>query len=291
MESQGVCLIAVGKPCFGIYAYNFAVSLKFADPAVRIALFHEPKTLRYLSDTDCQVFDHLIPLTPEHRCWHLGQINPIGFKLRLFLFTPFQKTIYIDADSLWTSPRPVSSYFDQEMREIDWACLYKGRSLTLDENAQDWLIDHGTADRLFQLFAIPAQRRMHECHTQWLYSSGSARAVSFFRSASDLYEYCQSCMDFGGSRYRGRMVSDELILSVSTALFNESPGRVPFIPTTDGSDPALTSDQVIVNIVGLDTTPKARAALQLYQGRAETICASPFAWRPKPWIPKECPYA
>jgi hypothetical protein len=290
MKPQGVCIIAAGEPCFGVYAYNLAVSLKFRDPEAKVAVFYEPRTLCVLEPWEVDIFDELIELKPEHNFWYNGLINPVGWKLRAYQYSPFERTILLDGDSLWFGHRTVTSFFENEMSGLDWACLSKGQAFNVENEPNAMVIDHGPVWQMKQEFKLPWNSTLHVCHSQWLYFARNERTDGFFKGAVDLYDLCQQGLAFRGSCWRNTMVNDELVLSASTALQGCAPGRIPFVPTTDGGDHTLTPEQVIVNIVGEDTTEKAQVALRIYKFACDMMLDVGFKWKPRAWVKKVAPY-
>jgi len=280
----------MGEPCFGVYAYNLAVTIKFRDPSAQIAVFYEPRTLCGLEPQEINVFDELIELGPRHEYTYQGRINPLGFKLRAHLFSPFERTILLDADSAWFGPRTVTSFFENEMAGLDFATVSHGVSHATRPMALGNVIDHGPLWQVQKAFEIPDGRTIHECYTQWFYLVRNERTEAFLKRAISLYDDCQMGLRMRGSAWRNSVVNDELVLSAATALCEIAPGRIPFHPTTDGSTKELTPEQQIVNIVGEDTTEKSIQALKIYTFITDAIRDIGFRWLPKPWQPKFYPY-
>lgn len=90
MESIGVCIIATQKRSYGEMAFNLAVSLKavYDVPISVISDGQIEKILRY-----DQWIDSVIP-APD--------LNPFEIKVNMWDLSPYEKTLYIDADSLYT---------------------------------------------------------------------------------------------------------------------------------------------------------------------------------------------
>ncbi|MBE9004866.1 hypothetical protein IQ259_07410 [Fortiea sp. LEGE XX443] len=86
---KGIITFAYGKPKFINMAKTLARSLRLHSPTIPCAIV-----------TDCQedpelekLFDHLIPFQPEYG----GNMKQ---KLYLDIYSPFQKTLYVDSDSI-----------------------------------------------------------------------------------------------------------------------------------------------------------------------------------------------
>lgn len=98
--SFGVCIVALGYPIYGNYAFNLALSLKVHDPSIKIAILHDSEALSNLNDNERKFFDHFIEI-PESVYVVGGNKEYMRAKLFVNDFTPFEHTIYLDSDTIW----------------------------------------------------------------------------------------------------------------------------------------------------------------------------------------------
>lgn len=98
---NGILLIATGHSNYGGMAYNLAVTLKAAEKEMPIALVHDESAMQYLTDEQKQVFDQFIPTDKKG----------LNLKLNLAELSPFEKTLYLDVDTLWLPTRKSSELF------------------------------------------------------------------------------------------------------------------------------------------------------------------------------------
>lgn len=98
--SFGVCIVAIGYPVYGNYAFNLALSLKVYDPKVKIAIIYSSEALSELNENEKKFFDHFIEL-PEEAYTIDGKREYMRAKLLVNDYTPFEHTIYLDADTIW----------------------------------------------------------------------------------------------------------------------------------------------------------------------------------------------
>lgn len=91
---NGVAIIALGNKVYGQYAFNLALSIKWNDNAP-IAVIHDNTSLESLSHEQLAYFDHLIECKEDFK----GEYQKCKFLLHKL--SPFNRTLYIDADSLW----------------------------------------------------------------------------------------------------------------------------------------------------------------------------------------------
>jgi len=116
----GICIISNSHANYGNMAYNLAVSIKAAEE-IKIAVIRDSVSLSYLTAQQKSIFDYQIDL-PEG-------VSGINTKLHLDLLTPFDKTLYLDADMVWVGYKKPSDLF-KEMQGKEFAILTEGDDKT-----------------------------------------------------------------------------------------------------------------------------------------------------------------
>lgn len=99
-QALGVLLIAVQRPFYGRLAYNMALSLKLDQPDLPILLLADEPALAGLDERRRRVFDELRAPDPADYLSAAGP-NPFRLKTRLYDYSPFETTLYLDADGLF----------------------------------------------------------------------------------------------------------------------------------------------------------------------------------------------
>lgn len=102
----GICIAALGYNLYGSYALNLAISLKIAEPEIKIALLCDNQAISHLSDEEKRYFDYII---------YVEDFKSQGYqviKLLINKYTPFEYTMYMDVDSIWLDKKP-SDLFKQ----------------------------------------------------------------------------------------------------------------------------------------------------------------------------------
>lgn len=100
---QGVLLIAISNPIYVKMAYNLALSLRANEPTINITLIHDD-SISKIDDICKTVFNKLIPTQ---------ETNPFYLKLMINQLTPYDKTIYLDADMVNVKGFSIAKYFEQ----------------------------------------------------------------------------------------------------------------------------------------------------------------------------------
>jgi hypothetical protein len=98
-------LLAIGHPYYGRMAYNLAMSIKAVDASVGITLVYTESAIAHINQRNMGVFDNKMPID--------NTSEPFGAKLLLDKLTPYERTLYIDVDTLWVNKQSPAVLFEQ----------------------------------------------------------------------------------------------------------------------------------------------------------------------------------
>lgn len=124
---QGILLLALGQPHYGNYAANLAMSIKFNLPDMPIALLHDDNAIRHISgDKRIKLFDQLVEV-PKEIYQVNGENRYIRTKNFLYSLTPFEETLFLDADIvLFPNVADSISKLINELSEFDFSVSSRG---------------------------------------------------------------------------------------------------------------------------------------------------------------------
>jgi hypothetical protein len=127
MGKQGIILLALGQPHYGNYAANLAMSIKFNLPDMPIALLHDDTAIRHISgDKRIKLFDQLVEV-PKEIYQVNGESRYIRTKNFLYSLTPFEETLFLDADIvLFPNVADSISKLINELSEFDFSVSSRG---------------------------------------------------------------------------------------------------------------------------------------------------------------------
>lgn len=111
---KGILIIAVKHAYYGNMAYNLAVSIKAQDASLPIALLYDEIGCAELSEAQKSIFDHTIHAKGDWR----------GLRFSVPQVTPFEKTLFMDADQVWLKEKP-SEVFDI-LDSTNFTCVNQG---------------------------------------------------------------------------------------------------------------------------------------------------------------------
>jgi len=191
MMEKGLITIAIGK--------------KFVRQAKHLALsciLRSPQTLRGVITDDSgflrDYYDLILPYNPAFG-------DPFNTKLRLPLYSPFEKTLYLDADSLVYAG--LDYYFDLLK---DQTLLYQGELLT----GGIWYMDIAEVIKKEQVPALP------RFNSGMLLFNRGEKTAALFDTAFGLLD---RAADYGIGYFRGQMLPDEPFLSIAFARHGIAP--------------------------------------------------------------------
>lgn len=111
---NGIIIVATGSPMYGRLAYNLAVTIKAVEN-FPVALLCSGAGMNHISKDQQEVFDY-ITIVPEHA---------YAAKLKAYDYSPFENTLYLDADMAWLPKRKPSDLF-RELKDIKFAAITEG---------------------------------------------------------------------------------------------------------------------------------------------------------------------
>ncbi len=107
---KGILIIALGHAQYGRMALNLALSLRFTSK-LPIALAHDNGAITHISG-HLDKFDKLIEV-PEKYYMRKGNKEYIKAKTHIYNLSPFDETIYLDADTLWLPKKSIDLLFTE----------------------------------------------------------------------------------------------------------------------------------------------------------------------------------
>lgn len=223
-QSRGVLILAMGHHYYGRMAFNLAVSIKAEDPDAQICLAYADNALADLFRYDIyKYFDKVIKVPDEYRRRRGHQEN-IHAKLYIPEITPYDSTLYLDADTIWLPGRKVSALMD-ELAKVPLAIQNHGsmdlaKQLPARPENFFWASPAAikqaynlTSGKLFALFSEAIWIQKKDTNTE------------LFKTARELASDLQvDFMEFAGG------IPDELPLSIAMAMTGTYPHKAGWRP-------------------------------------------------------------
>jgi hypothetical protein len=105
-------------------ALQLAASIKFTSPDVSITLLHDVKGIGHLHGNKLLMFNNVIEI-PKYCYTNHGRPEYLKSKAYLYELSPYDETIFLDADMLWLPRRPIIDLF-KEFETINFTMANRG---------------------------------------------------------------------------------------------------------------------------------------------------------------------
>lgn len=118
---RGIVLIAAGHPMYTHMAHNLAMSIRHHSN-IPIVLFAHGAGINYLFDDQQSIFSKIEQI-PDEFFMVDGKPQYIKIKTHLYDMTPFDETIFIDSDAIFSPFKTIDALFDENKDcDIQFAC-------------------------------------------------------------------------------------------------------------------------------------------------------------------------
>ena len=115
----GVIIAALDQPFYGNYAFQLALSIKHSSPKTNISLLCNEAGKGHLTSEKLAFFDKVIKVN-DVAVTSNGRKATLKFKTYLYQITPYNETLFLDADTLWLPRQPIENLIN----EIPKDCVF-----------------------------------------------------------------------------------------------------------------------------------------------------------------------
>jgi hypothetical protein len=188
MKTKGVLIIALGHANYFRMAFNLAMSIKVSNKETPIALVHSSGMVDNINYFEKKYFDHLIELKESEYTINGKREIPL-VKTMAYKLSPFDETIYIDADSVWVKNKKVDNLFN-EFQHLDFGftLYHKEAHYPVDsDNSNFWFKDGETVRDLRKYFDLKKDAYYYHLQSSFLYFKKSKFAEKVFAKAKELF--------------------------------------------------------------------------------------------------------
>jgi hypothetical protein len=223
MGSSGVLLIATGHANYIRMAFSMALSIKVTNPDCKIALAHSKGLDALLSHKERSYINTFIEVPEEFHTYNGKTEHPM-VKTRMYELSPWDKTLYFDADSVWFHTKKIDDLFKVlDGQPVSFQCREKFDIQT--EWGCLWNVKQGGLKAIREIYKIEDHRDIYEIQSSMMYFEKGDKAEEFFRVAND----CYVKRPFEFFTWAGG-IPDELVFNIATALCRIELKNFPFTP-------------------------------------------------------------
>lgn len=220
MLKRGIILIAIGSPFYGRFAFNLALSIKSVDPQFPVAIITAGAALNHLNSKQKGIFDQVIEQPVE-----CGS----GFATKLYLdeLSPYDETLYLDADMGWL-PKHSPNFLMDSMVESEFSAITEGYCdmATQDKsNANSKYYFWADTDEIGLKYNI-TEGKLYQWRSEVMYFKKTERVLSMFKTAREIYK----APGLKSIHLFANHIPDELAINISTAIHGIEPHRYKWMP-------------------------------------------------------------
>jgi hypothetical protein len=220
--SKGVLILAMGHPYYGEMAANLAMSLKFADKETKICLAWEGDAKNHLTPAKLNLFD-VIKEVPQEYILKGGKKAYFKAKTYINKLTPFDETIFLDADMIWFGKKPISQLFE-ELKDLDFTIQNRDfidfAVPIVNENYSIW----ANVQEIKDTYKFN-KGRYYSLHSEFIYFKKTKAVEAYFKDVQKIYENPKvKATVFAGD------IADELAFTIAMCKHELYPHKTPFLP-------------------------------------------------------------
>lgn len=263
-QETGILLLALGHPYYGRMAYNLAMSIKAIDRNTSITLVYTEPAISHINQRNMWVFDNKMSIDDTDQ--------PFGKKLELYDLTPYDRTLYIDADTLWVSKQSPAELF-AKLKGVPFTSITEGMHDYEDPSKSDPSKKYFFWADLEEIKkAYPSISKIYQWRSEFIYFEKCAETEALFWCMKEVYskhEKLKSIKMFADH------IPDELAINIACGIGNFHPHVYKWKPTywdalNGGSMPAIAELQYMYYVISCGSNAAAGALRRVY----DRVCAS-----------------
>ena|GEM_PF-2550243 len=225
---RGILLIALGAAEYADMAANLAASIRYNDPDIPIHLVHTEKSVSHLSHLHRALFTSFA-LCPAEYYTRQEAVDPssleyIKAKTHIYELTPFDETLFLDADMYILPATRMSAVMEQLSSVCHYTIENRGYAdlsqpiESLNPHYCNWvnICDVKTH--------YNTEGRFYHLHSEFIFFKKNEKNKKFFETVREVYDTrpLQWQVFDGG-------VPDEYAFDIATAVMAHYPHQDPYI--------------------------------------------------------------
>lgn len=210
---KGILLLSIGNPYYIRMAYQLAYSIKSTQD-IPIAIIHN--NIQFLKKEQQLVFDNIISISEDV----ISNRRFIRAKTFIYDLSPFEETIFLDADMIALNNKKFSELFD-ELKDVDITIASRGREdiNKATEKTSIW----GSIEDVKKYFNI-TDGFWYQLSSEFIYFKKTEKVKEFFEWAKIVYD-----SDIPYRQFAGQM-ADEFAFGIASIITGLCPHKEKFTP-------------------------------------------------------------
>jgi hypothetical protein len=202
--NKGILLVALGHPYYAHMAFNLAVGLKYQNPDIPICLAGKNGSLDQLTDEQRKLFK--IKEIKDSEVKGKYGYDPYKFKLHLNKISPFEKTLFLDVDMIWSPTKyPIDLFNELDGKKV--VTINRGELKCTEGKLKSGWVDLNEVKDIYGLETV------YDISSELIYFEKGEESDKFFEVAQKVYnDNKMNVMNFGDGK------PDEAYLMVSLGI-------------------------------------------------------------------------
>lgn len=217
MREYGIITIACKHSLYGRFAWNLCLSAKANDMSMPVTLIADQAGIAHLNEAQLMIFDKIIMVKDS---WYKfkGKTLPLMLKFKLYELSPYERNLFMDADTIISPMQNVAQWFDG-MKGTRFAMANRGYN-DPDKGISEWV----DKDQLKQTY--PDTKNWIDLSSEFIYFERSEAVGEMFTAAMQYYKDDKLPMrQFAGDR------PDEPFFNLAINKTGVKPHKIPYAPT------------------------------------------------------------
>lgn len=185
--TRGILLIGLGDPNYGNMATNLAATIRVSDPDIPIHLVWHGRSIGHLSDKHKALFTSMSEC-PEEAITYDGKIEYIGAKTWMYDLSPFDETLFLDADIFSIPKIPVAPLLDKLSDACDFTIQNRGYA-NLSKPDSELNPNYATWCNILEVKKhFKTEGRFYHLHSEFVFFKKNAGNKKFFQKVKQIYK-------------------------------------------------------------------------------------------------------
>ena len=178
---KGIVIVALKKKAYCYGAFNLALSIKHYNPSINITLLSDGEHIKCFGLTEFAVFDNIKIM--DDADYTNETFEPALAKFNFYKYTPYDKTLYIDADSLCLKDiAPLMDALDNE-KGFFYSNVHGSGGLEDDIQYSVW----ATNKQVWDFFKLKKDSVLHNMNSSWIWVKKCKKADALFDKILENY--------------------------------------------------------------------------------------------------------
>lgn len=220
--SRGVLIMAMGNPNWGKLAVNLAMSLRFTSPDIKITLAQAGNGASQLGEFGKTLFNNIIEIEPKYYTKE-GRVEYLKAKLAMYKLSPYNETIFLDADMVWNPKRAIEGLFE-ELKDVDFTIANRSFTSLEKDDVGDSFGVWSSPKHIKKVFNFK-KGKYYNLSSEMVYFKKIKEVGKLFSDALKIYDK----NNYNSRPFNGA-IPDELPLTISMIKNDLYPHKDSYLP-------------------------------------------------------------